>query len=1050
MTNARYLDVAILYQIIATAHQSSNVDSLPFRALFAAYDQVLALHGIDPDHDQIYLRFLFRLGNRRRQGRTLYENFETLLGELGIQLDFGVEDDVTRTLPEVRDIKNGPTRRPGNAPRGRSRRASFSSVYDVEDETTRAGRRLRDSSRASLSRVQPCRKTQTERRTATNATFSATRDLSFHPRINEMSPLQGRLAAEEFAGSLQRYQGRLESTSSQGSCQSRHGSPHLKVSNTRARSRFPVDTNQDMPLRLASDVNTNVSSLTSSVAPEHVDVPQEMLYNLSRIQLFRDADTFKHYYTRSVARNVFRRWRSSAPESKLTHQKLYFQASIYDSGVLIRQAYDHWRVRFLAIRQALETERFFSYLELRASRARDLYLLTKAFTHWADCALGEVHRTSIARRHIVRTRYFNVWREITVINHSKVRHQRLRKFLGVWSRQFQDLLTNNTRASTVYYESLARNAYWYWFWTFCQTRAPEWRDARLKKRHFFSWLFVGRRNVQRQRHIMKASKGHVQRQSFGLWLERTHFMCSCIRQATHFREKALIAHHVPEWKRRLHYAPLIRLVSNMIDWRVARATFGVMISRYILARQAAYINQSRIARNAWTAWNDYLRCQTLVHRIDDRVLLRALYRWVLLERLILLQRLYEQRLKRKVLLRLESRIASLRIQEIENACLVQKCRDRICLISILETWNAQIRLFHKHAQLAFYFEASLFARPILKVWSTSQVRNQRMHGWARYAAFYFQTSKTFRRWQDAVISAHHEKRRKAYAQVRRRTKLDLAARIMHKWRQAARDVFSAQMEAQGVELRRALIIGSALFYEWKNHGYSILEQEQQVVGYSRNNLVRQCIRFWRVRSQIQGQMQGRARFFANLHVSKTALGSFRKLQMRLLTTEKRSEIAESVQHRNDRCRQRSLFRKWMGRTSRVCGHVISAQPSIILAGDPEDGNRSIEQVEFPHALEQDFNLSDWIPALESQSSSTLLRGDISTPSRRAACTRASSRISTTPATPIAGLFARISRLQMNTNTGLSRRRDLAKSSLGTRLEGFDDILEARSSTSEGR
>ena len=86
-------------------------------------------------------------------------------------------------------------------------------------------------------------------------------------------------------------------------------------------------------------------------------------------------------------------------------------------------------------RRIAETERFFTHLERRAGRARDLFLMAKSLTHWAYSASKEIQRTSAARRHILRTRYFSAWRDMTAVNELKVRRQLFGKFFSFWQKQ---------------------------------------------------------------------------------------------------------------------------------------------------------------------------------------------------------------------------------------------------------------------------------------------------------------------------------------------------------------------------------------------------------------------------------------------------------------------------------------------------------------------------------------------------------------------------------------------------------------------------------------
>ena len=147
-----------------------------------------------------------------------------------------------------------------------------------------------------------------------------------------------------------------------------------------------------------------------------------MLFKPSESELLSDASAF--YYSK-VGRRCLHKLHDRAVQLRQAQSDLTRIAVNYDSHILLRQS-------ILQLRDSLSDKSFWNQQERRADRARDLFLLTKAFTHWAQTASDEVFRTSVARRHILRTRYFNAWRDITAVNELKSRRLGLRKWFAVW------------------------------------------------------------------------------------------------------------------------------------------------------------------------------------------------------------------------------------------------------------------------------------------------------------------------------------------------------------------------------------------------------------------------------------------------------------------------------------------------------------------------------------------------------------------------------------------------------------------------------------------
>ncbi|KAJ4142451.1 regulator of (H+)-ATPase in vacuolar membrane [Fusarium falciforme] len=98
-------DIAALHSVVVAAQElldtAPEPKPLPAAALFKAYDQVLPTYGIDPDTDHHLSTFVFRVGGERGGG-TLLDKFQSILGRMGIVLEFG--DNTTassRTSPSA-------------------------------------------------------------------------------------------------------------------------------------------------------------------------------------------------------------------------------------------------------------------------------------------------------------------------------------------------------------------------------------------------------------------------------------------------------------------------------------------------------------------------------------------------------------------------------------------------------------------------------------------------------------------------------------------------------------------------------------------------------------------------------------------------------------------------------------------------------------------------------------------------------------------------------------------------------------------------------------
>ena len=1000
---------------------------------------MLAQHGLDPDHDQVLLRFLFRLGTQRGTGQSLFGAFETLLADLGIQILFGSEKEPSPEVNTGKEIlETAPALEKSEVKVGRSRRASFSSFYDGEDESTRALRQ-RGTSKASLPQSHNARPSTR----ATTRPTERVRSYNAQAAPALTSPARGGLTSREFASNLLHYQRRRASNSSQDSHQvfsrrSNEQNPHRQlayISPLRENAGHLIPATSE-----PSDISRDID--IPGPIPDNAHVQQ-----FSETQLLRDANTLMQFRIQDVAQKAIRKWHSSAIRLYHRHHEMEQLAVVRDAGILVRQAYDQWRVVFLGRKQIAETERFFSHLERRAGKARDLYLLTKAFTHWAHCAYEEVERNSIARRHILRTKYFSAWLEITAVNNLKVRRQGLKKFFLIWRQALGSKVANDSTAVRLYYRNVVETIYWRWFWNFCERRAPEWRNVKLKRRHFARLISATEDNSAVEVQGTDSYEDNLKRRYFTIWQHKTRKVAFDRQQADQIYRRKLLSQYLSQWQLQLRYAPLERHIIGMINWRIASSAFSTIVVNFRLERQAEQINRQRVLRVAWTQWNDRLRWQTLTRQIDDRLMVQALYKWVLAERLVLLQRLCQERSKRAALQKLaeEWRVRSSQ-HEMHRQALKQS-RNHVLLRFLIHRWHERLLIQNQQKQIADELYAPRIAQETLETWKVSHKHIQKLQTWADKSAFYFRAWRTFKKLQTAVVESHKAKRRNAYASVRRHVKMNLARRLLFLWYQKTLQILDQQQAAEDIDQQKIFRFGTALFDRWRDHlSFSISENVEASQNFNAD-LAQQQLQTWVERFRTQNEAKVKAGDFAISHVQKVAYESLRALQLKVFEYRSHAQTAVDLQAWNEKRHYRSFLRVWREESNRRRGIVdidfarsyrsrkTGTRPLPETVGGPSRADQAVP--------DDDFEIGDWMLSPEAQNSLTPAAGYLNTPSKRAARARALVRGPTVPATPLNMRTPMLRRLHIHSAATSRRGRDGR-----TWLSRFEDTLEEGPRTPE--
>jgi protein SFI1 len=871
-------DINILFQIVSDAQQSPHP---PVKALFAAYDKVLAEHGIAQQHDQRFFRYVLRLGEGASHNtRSLTVRLRKLLAKLDIHIV--VQDDPNAIEEEEDDLAEDdvrPTQELGQSSATRSRRASFNDTR--LDETWLSGGRLdparsRHSPHASLDDLSRMRRPSTNMPHASNGV-----------------PSRGRVAAQP-----QTQPRRSHSLSTQGSVRAaRPPAPEPW-----SRQQPPADYRNGL-----TDEDDTGSDIPSSppALPSHYQSASQQVDNVEA-ELTYEAEAFFHTSQIKTARRCLHQL--SLESSRIQHMGRIAQN--HDQRLLKAQAFSIWAAKLLDKRQAVETEQFFEQYERRATRARDLFLLNKAFTHWAQSTSDEIARTSVARRHILRTRYFNAWRDITAVNDLKCRRLGLRKWFSVWRTNAARKAVDNERALAVHEENLVRRIWWTWFWAFCERKAPVWHDYRAKQSCLHHLTGAVTRLRQHGAAAAHMRNTNLLKKTFGALVARKTAIQSLNRSAEELHQANLVNncfHHMVQESKLGHAS---KEICTIVSKRLLTAAFSVWQLNSRLSQRATAADRQRILQNAWTSWNDNLRARALVTKIDDRVVLENLYKWVLQSRLALFRRVLNTRLQERALQTLSLRLIEQRFHLEEAAMIFKEHKRRRTLASVMLRFHGISRAEEMMERQAIEFRNARAMNAVLPIWTQRTKHLMKLDRWSNDARFYCLASGTIKKWQDATSQAQRNKRRDAYVQIRGRVKLRMVRGCFAVWRERAS--VATQLNVTAVELanNRHINAGTTIFSLWREKAQRNSQLSIQAEEFSARLLFLRTIATLVSKGQEVLLHHAQALTLRAQTVDLLATGTLKKLKWALFCLRRNLDSAAALEQRNSQQHRRNMLRYW--------------------------------------------------------------------------------------------------------------------------------------------
>ncbi|KAJ5901872.1 Sfi1 spindle body [Penicillium taxi] len=1113
-------DVGFLYQVVIRAEGHPEVNRLPFRALFAAYDQVIQEHGVDADPGLACQRFLFKMGSKDIKGPTLFEKFENALHQMGIVIDLGEDgltggNDALENQHHAVDNTNGHNGHSGHSgqtheqdhtplinstSRTPRRRASFNTTLDIGEDITQRSFIQRPSSRSSMSRLQTGKPEFSKPRLSPNLTKDTPR-----------SPDRTQLIAQ-FLEVGRRLISRFDTARNRDV----NAEPAPLTNGVVARSAVHHDRSKRA--KAASHVrrspsissSNSLESGESQYATSHVeeddlfekqDIPPEYLsYRPQLSDLLRDADTFNMYRQRAMCRKILTQWLKRAFQTRQIRETRESVAMNRDRNTLLRQAFEPWRTIIQQKRHSVRTERFFKHLDERANRARDLYLMTKAFTHWAQLSSEEVARTSAARHHVLSVKYFNAWREITAVNELKAQRFALQRPFNKWRQKALSIKAAETQAISTQQKNLKHTWYWEWFWTFCDRRAPEWYDHRLKSRSLLYWLRRLRNNRALEHELVVHNQQSALAFAFEIWSSRSRQIISAQQQADNSLRHKVTAEIFGEWRTQMRLAPAASHVTHRVETRLLRNTFSMWILKARMTRKAQEIDQLRIKRNAWTSWNDTLRCLALRARIDERLKMEIMYKWILAERFQLMRRIREQRIKQEVFTRFVTNTRSTYTRLLFHAEIHEDQRAEDLMRSKFSVWRDQLLLQRERDDTAFEFYAPRLAQESLTAWRAKYQKVQQMEGWARNAQFYFLMKRTLKGWHEATLDSAKRRRKEAYAKVRRKIKMRLASNALASWQSNTQHIIGMEQNAEDVDRKKLLIIASEVLFRWHGHAMRRVQDIQDAdYHYFRQVAFSQLIKLSEI-YVTRREMEDQADVVYRSHILRQSGASFRKLSLRIFQITSTVETAEAMRERTLRKHSRNFFRTWLEKARLKLealdspaplftparfsnfgeiGLPMTTTPMVAPLSAPRSAPRSVLfDPWYQNPSETPFKLSDITTNSQTNSQSTSQPASqatsqatshdptyetsfttpnyLASPSKRAARARALAQVSTTPATPTQTPFAsRLLRVETSIPRTASALRPRSRRGNSISVRFADDEIpdsptEARKSASRSR
>lgn len=637
------------------------------------------------------------------------------------------------------------------------------------------------------------------------------------------------------------------------------------------------------------------------------------------------------------SRRLLRKWHDQT-EARRKERHLVFDreesrresiAAAYDRRLLLKQSFDAWYGTYITLRQdrermRLERERETQERQRKAALARHLadyakrrerHILAKAFDHWVECVRYERALVEKGRNILLMVRYFARWRKIAVDNAAKARSLLLRKFLALWRDKTARRLMVQERAIAHYEERLTKKCYLDWYWE-NMSRKVEDRHELVVQRNIFKKLstkILQRREKEYQ--AQDAHETHLVSSTLAIFSRQVEQRSKAKVSAETHRNTALLLKCFRALRIAVKFSPIANSLTLKVSLDLKRKAFRVWHLHFNLNRQAAEVDRKRVLQTAWTSWNDTLRSKALGQRIDERVLLESLYKWVLHTRMRSFQRAQNAKLARRTLSTWSNQLRNTTAALAQsNADFEANQRWRTLKYGMLR-FNMAMRNHEDAERTATEFSNSRTLPDVVDVWKARTAHARKLAKWAVDARFYCLTTRTLKIWRQKTEEHKHMRRKEAYTQVRASIKIRLARGCLDRLRTKASRIASQRNEAERLAQNRVIKVGMDAFDSWRDMTVEYVELDLRATATDHQKLLTSAFTaLTNHQAELTVMEEDALRFRQETDIGILRI-ALRKIQWSNFQATQRAGTADALCARNRDLHIKHMLRHWASQTA---------------------------------------------------------------------------------------------------------------------------------------
>jgi hypothetical protein len=527
-----------------------------------------------------------------------------------------------------------------------------------------------------------------------------------------------------------------------------------------------------------------------------------------------------------------------------------------------------------------------------AAAAWDYFILSKAFTHWANRADEEVQRTQVARRHILRKKCFSAW-------------------VGEWDRD-----ESESESKAVWFSQLVTMRDWR---DAAQTQSAMHRRAqavaiRRRRRDLIEDALIAWYQESKVRLAVAIDHTRLRAACFHHWQNETGWLSSAHREAEGIFRGSMLGRYMRQWK-----------TSARVQERAEDGAGPIIVRRDEFLRSGLSLawrqeaeeckSREKVAiiqdlKEYANHWMYETRLRAWQEQQEAEALDSSTYHWYCEWRLILCRRATQRQEQARFC---EKWIEAARQSHTNSREMRQLAREVRYHDSITGFFNASIDAIEQLEIGAIHARGMILQRIVPKTieqWRSQLEPVSRLQNWSRLGRFYSISDSVMKHWRDVRRQEWQRRMLKLYKDFRYRVRCDTLRDSLDSWRQKSAEVVTSGWEADDIRAEDdgGLIFDVAQAWREKYEYYSFSAEVAEDADKEAHLML------WH--SLIEAQDEGRLDA-AEYNFAQTASQYWEAWELASVALRGRDRAAQEFMGHNARRDRRHFFGVWASQTSGV-------------------------------------------------------------------------------------------------------------------------------------